>query len=358
LIKINNPYECICLIRFGPESEVIHTLPVASSIKRNLPYSRVIWITDETGIELINRHTDIDCLFTWARNEWIRDFPYPHRTIPVIWEISRTMFCLKHERIDAILDLEGSVISALLGRWTGCPLRIGLDSNSPQNKWIRGLYTHLIDIPQGTFHDIERNLFILKGIGIKEECRSYKIQIPEELKKEADGFLNEKKPSPDRPVLGIYPGANYKNRCWEPERFSQLIDIITEELSINCLLLWFPGELDLIKRIEKNMKSVPFRAYTARGKSMLALIKRCSLLITGDSALIQMSNSIKVPVLGLFGPTSPQKRGPVGSDDEVIQGTLPCVPCEKLYCNNPLCMNSIQVEQVVDIAKKLLERKV
>lgn len=355
--KINNPYECICLIRFGPESEIIHTLPVASSIKRHLPYSRVIWVTDEAGIELINGHADIDSLIKWARNKWIRDFPYPHRTIPVIWEIIRTMFRLKHEKIDAILDLEGSVISSILSRWTGCPLRIGLDCAPSQNKWIRGLYTHLLDVPKGIFHDIDRNLFILQGIGIKEECRSSEINLPEGLEKEADSFFYEKKPFINQPVLGIYPGACYKNRCWEPERFSQLIDIITEKLNINCLLMWFPGELDLIKTIERNMKSLSFRAYPARGKSMLALIKRCSLVITGDSALIQMSNIVKVPVLGLFGPTSPLRRGPVGSNDEVVQGTLSCVPCNKLYCNNPLCMKTIKVDQVVDIAEKVLEKK-
>lgn len=346
------------MIRFGPESEIINALPVASSIKRHLPYTRVIWITDEIGIELINGHADIDSFFVWASNQWIDDFPYPHRTIPVIWEISRTMFRLKQEKIDVMLDLEKSVISALLGRWTNCPLRIGLDYGFQQNRWIKSLYTHLLDIPNGTFHNIERNLLILQGIGINEECRSFEIQIPEKLQKESDRFFHEKKPYPDRPVLGIYPGANYKNRCWKSEKFSQLIDIITEKLSTNCLLLWFPGELDLIKSIERNMKSVPFRAYPARGKSMLALIKKCNLLITGDSALIQMSNIVKVPVLSLFGPTSPQKRGPIGLYDEIIQGTLPCVPCERPYCNNPLCMNTIQVEQVFGIVEKLLERKV
>lgn len=356
MIKINNPYAFICLIKFGPEAEVINALPVASSIKKHLPYSRVIWITDESGAELLEGHADIDHLFNWARNKWIRDLPYPHRTIPVIWEISHTMFCLKQERIDMILDLEGSCVSAILSRWTGCPIRILLGCNSPQNKWIRGLYTRILDIPKEICHNIERNLSILEGIGIKERCGFLEIEIPEGLEKVADNFFHEKKPFIDRPVFGIYPGANYRNRCWEPEKFSELIDIITEKLNINCLLLWFPGELDLIKRIEKKMKSLPFRAYPARGKSMLALIKRCNLVITGDSALIQMSNIVKVPVLGLFGPTSPQRRGPVGLNDVVVQGTLPCLPCDKLYCNNPICMNTIKVDKVADIAAEVLEK--
>lgn len=358
MIKINEPYEIICLIKFGPEAEIINALPVASSIKRYLPYSRVIWITDETGIDLLDGHSDIDCFFNWAKNKWIRDFPYPHRTIPVIWEIGLIMFRLRHQRINIILDLEGSSVTALLSKWTGCPIRIGVDSNSPQNKLMRGLYTHILDIPKGILHNIDRNLSVLELFGIKERCRSLEIDIPERLEKEADSFFQEKKPFIDRPMLGIYAGANYRNRCWEPEKFSQLIDIITERLNINCLLLWFPGELDVIKRIEKNMKSSPFRAYPARGKSMLALIKRCNLVITGDSALIQMSNIVKTPVLGLFGPTSPKKRGPVGSYDVVVQGTLPCVPCDKLYCSKPICMNTIKVDQVADIATKVLERKV
>ena len=120
------------------------------------------------------------CLVAWKRNEWIRHFPYPHRTISVIWEIAHTMFHLRQDRINVILDLEGSVISAIIGKWTGCTLRIGLDCKCIQNKWVKGLYTHLLAIPQERFHAVERNLFILQGIGIKEERITAQIQVSEE----------------------------------------------------------------------------------------------------------------------------------------------------------------------------------
>jgi ADP-heptose:LPS heptosyltransferase len=232
-----------------------------------------------------------------------------------------------------------------------------LDYKNVQSKWIRGLYTYLLTISQERLHAFERNLLILEGIGIKEGRRFIDIRIPEEIQREADLFFEEKIPYPDHPLLGIYAGANYKSRCWRPEKFAQLIDKLNEDLDLNCLLLWLPGELDLIKSIEREMQTVPIRAYAARGKSLLALIKRCNLLISADSALIQMANIAKVPVLGLFGPSSPQKTGPIGPDDKVIQGSLSCVPCEKLYCSNPLCMQTIQVDKVVYIVEKMLSKK-
>jgi len=55
----------------------------------------------------------------------MRDFPYPLRTMPVVWEILMTILRLKREGIDVVLDLEGSALSALIGALSGCQRRMG-----------------------------------------------------------------------------------------------------------------------------------------------------------------------------------------------------------------------------------------
>jgi len=360
LILLNNlkkAHKCICIIRFGPMSEIFHALPVASAIKRDFPHERVIWVTDQAGSQLIDKNGDIDHIIAWKRNEWIRDFPYPHRTISVIWEIMGAIFELKMEKIHIILDLEGSPISRFLAQRTGCQTRFGFEHEAHHNDRFKRVYTHLIPMARKALHDYERNLLILKEIGINGHRMLPVIEIPEEDQKRADAFFEKKIPNQGKAVIGIYPGADYENRRWSLERFAEVADLLTERLGINCLLLWFPGELNLIKSIEKNMITMPIRAYSASGKSMLALIKNCSLLLAADSALIQMANIVKTPVLGLFGPTSPKRRGPIGPHDRVIQRLMTCVPCERLFCCNNQCMKAIEVKDIIkDAEEMLLER--
>ncbi|MGA1791886.1 MAG: glycosyltransferase family 9 protein [bacterium] len=338
-------------------SEIFHALPVASAIKRDFPHKRIIWVTDQVGSQLIDGNGDIDHIIAWKRNEWIRDFPYPHRTISVIWKIMGAIFELKRENIDIILDLEGSPISRFLAKRTGCQTRFGFAPEAHQNDRFKRVYTHLIPMARKAPHDYERNLLILKEIGINGHRMLPVIEIPEEDQKRANDFFEKKMPNAGKAVIGIYPGADYENRCWPLERFAEVADLLTERLGVNCLLLWFPGELNLIKSVEKNMITMPIRAYSASGKSMLALLKNCSLLLAADSALIQMANIVKTPVLALFGPTSPKRRGPIGPHDRVFQRSMTCVPCERLFCCNNQCMKAIEVKDIIkDAEEMLLER--
>lgn len=348
-------HPCICMIGFGPETEIIHALPVASAIRRAVSPARLIWVTDEVGLELLEGHEDIDALLVWKRREWIRDFPYPHRTIPVVWEMIMTLLRLRREGIDMVLDLEGNSLSALIGTWSGCPRRIGLQR---EGRWMRRWYSHTVAQPQGNVHDVERNLSLLREMGIEGETTLPILSIPQDVQREADSFFAQKLPLPDRPVIGIYAGANYANRRWGIDGYARVADAVTERLEMNCLILWFPGELDLVTSMERRMQSAPLRAYPARGKSMLALIRGCSLVVAGDSAIIQMAGLMHIPVLGLYGPTSPQARGPRGTCDRVIQGTPSCVPCGRMYCTLPACMDTIQVEDVVHAAEEMLGKYV
>jgi len=357
LILLNNLKEankCLCIIRFGPMSEIFHALPVACAIKRDSPDKRIVWVTDQAGSLLIGGHGNIDHIIIWKKNEWIRDFPYPHRTITVVYEMVSTIFELKREGIDIMLDLEGSSTSRFIARSSGCQTRIAFECKGYQKYRFKSGYTHLIPMPRNSLHDYERNLLILKEIGINGHRTLPLIEIPEEDQKRAEAFFEKEIPNQDKAVLGIYPGADYENRCWPLERFAEVADSLTQRLGINCLLLWLPGELNLIKSIEKNMITLPIRAYSASGKSMLALLKNCSLLLSADSALIQMANIVNTPVLSLFGPTSPERRGPIGPHDRIIQRLLPCVPCERLFCCENLCMKAIEVKDIIKDAEEML----
>jgi ADP-heptose:LPS heptosyltransferase len=66
---------------------------------------------------------------------------------------------------------------------------------------------------------------------------------------------------------------------------------------------------------------------------------------------------VRTPVISLWGATRPQRTGPYGYGDLVIQGRAPCVPCNRRRCNiGRLCMQSITTAEISDRIAVALRR--
>jgi heptosyltransferase-2 len=96
----------------------------------------------------------------------------------------------------------------------------------------------------------------------------------------------------------------------------------------------------------------------------LAVLKRCRLVVSNDSAVMHLAAASNVPVVGLFGPTNAQRLHPWAPRQVVVKQNLACMPCF-FYSSRPLrcganlnyaCMREISVESVFAAVEGLLDR--
>ena len=59
-----------------------------------------------------------------------------------------------------------------------------------------------------------------------------------------------------------------------------------------------------------------------------------------------MMGAFGASLVALFGPADPKRTGPYRG--HVVRKSLPCVPCNRRSCSNPLCMDSILPEDVIE----------
>ena len=92
-----------------------------------------------------------------------------------------------------------------------------------------------------------------------------------------------------------------------------------------------------------------------------ALLKKCDLLVTNDSAPMHFAVGVDTPVVAIFGATAP-KYGfyPYDKDDIVVERELPCRPCAihggtKCPIGTFECMLDISAEEVYSAAKSRIE---
>jgi ADP-heptose:LPS heptosyltransferase len=151
-------------------------------------------------------------------------------------------------------------------------------------------------------------------------------------------------------VIGLNPGATQERKRWPEERFAVLGDQLAAEWGCRVAIFGGPGDEDLADRILRSMESPAINlAGRLRLGETAAALRRCEIVISNDTGPLHMASALGVPVVGLFGPTSPNQFGPRGARHAVLRAPTRCPHCPHS------CMHTIAVEDCFAAASHLLQ---
>jgi ADP-heptose:LPS heptosyltransferase len=86
---------------------------------------------------------------------------------------------------------------------------------------------------------------------------------------------------------------------------------------------------------------------------LAALIKRCRVYVSADSAPLHIAAGMQVPIIAFFGPTDARRHMPPSEKSVVLHKPMKCSPCYSGVCKikTHACMTQILPEEV---ARKVL----
>jgi lipopolysaccharide heptosyltransferase II len=159
------------------------------------------------------------------------------------------------------------------------------------------------------------------------------------------------------PFLCLAPGANWDLRRWPPDRFGELAARARHALGLAAVVTGTREESELVDEV-----------VAASGGSALELAGRLSVrelaavaaearaVVANDSGPLHIAAAVGTPVVGLFGPNTPEVYGPRGVPSRVVWPHPPCSPCRQRRCARPddPCMTSITVEEVFEAVRSLV----
>lgn len=203
-----------------------------------------------------------------------------------------------------------------------------------------------------------------------EICRYLGLELPanpkpalylsEQVRAHGADLLSQYEISSQDIVIGLNPGASFgSSKCWSPEYFARLAELLQDQFRCRLLLLVGPGEESIAERIVASSRANIIN--TAPDRVDLALLKplvqRCNLLITNDTGPRHYGVAFDVPTVVLMGPTNPIYTATNLELTRILRRDLPCVPCHKKTCplGHHACMQEIKPEQVLDAARRLIE---
>lgn len=182
----------------------------------------------------------------------------------------------------------------------------------------------------------------------------------------------------DEPILVLAPGAAYgPAKRWPEEHFATLARHFSER-GWQVWVLGSHAEELLARRLGEGITGERTRGRghgggdtgegaTGRGGvqnlagktdvgDAIDLLACAQLAVCNDSGLAHFAAALDVPLVCLYGPSSPQHTPPLGKRVQVAELQLDCRPCGQREC--PLghhdCMRKLMPEAVIDMAEALL----
>lgn len=130
-------------------------------------------------------------------------------------------------------------------------------------------------------------------------------------------------------MTAFAPGARHAAKMWPLEHGRALVKLLGET-GRKVLLLGSAEERGRCEEIAAGATGVVNAAGACEVAELPELLAGAAALVTNDSAFAHLAPLVGVPVVDLFGPTSPRFGfAPRGACDRVLYLGMPCSPCSK-----------------------------
>jgi lipopolysaccharide heptosyltransferase I len=294
----------LLILRLSALGDVIHTLPAVAELRKALPDRKLVWAVEAPYRELVEIAGGVDRVIPLATKKW-RRAPFAGRTHSSLRTLA---FDLRGavRRGDAV-DFQGLVKSAMLGWWSGARLRFGFDAGSIREKAALVFLNRRIAVPP--LHVVDMNRALARAVASALGGSRTESIEPDLGAFPADPSGALEPLTRDRPIV-LLPGAGRPEKQWNIDRFRTLAAFIERDLQRRVVLGWGPGEQGLAEEIAHGGDGVMAPATTLR--ELAYLLSRARLVVAGDTGPLHLAAALGTDVIGLFGPTSPQRNGPYG----------------------------------------------
>jgi ADP-heptose:LPS heptosyltransferase len=323
--------------------------PAIRWLAQRYPDARLDVLTGPYGKTVLEENPEINDLIVYNKNGSALG------KLKVILQLWR--------RYDLAILLESSSRYVFLSWFIRAKCRIGIS-----RKVNRLLHSHY-EWNHG-IHTVRNNLGVLAPLLEDGEVPStdMALSLADKDTASAARFLEAQGIRPTDRVVFIQPacGPNELLRPWPAEHVAALVDLTVDKLGARVILNAGPREWESLDRVARlAVNEIVVNDTDIR--TTAALIAASGAVVTPDTGTLHMAAALGVPVVALFGPSSPENYGPMGSGGHaVLQQPFECSPCvfapasparaKCLAQRKADCMQAIAVEDVFDRLASLVQK--
>ena len=222
---------------------------------------------------------------------------------------------------------------------------------SPARAWF---YTETAVVPESA-HVIQKNMSVLPLLGVNDPTVRFPFRVsPSAVVRTV---VERARAAGGSGFMLLNPGAAWPNKRWAPSRFAELARRVRERFALPSFVLWGRGESPLAESIVLESQGAALLAPETSLRDLLALSKEATLMVSGDTGPLHLAASMGTPLVGLYGPTWPERNGPWDPADEVVSRARSCVCHHKRQCQTAvMCLDDVGVDEVFRAVERRLAK--
>ena len=305
--------------------DVLHALPAITALRRAHPGWKIDWAIDPRWLPLLSAEDQdaapdaprtptrpiVDQIHLVPTKAWGKK-PFNKQTWAEIREMRSAMHAAKY---DGVLDLQGSIRSAVVSRLAGSHRIIG--EAAPREAPARWLFTEHVETIGA--HVIEQDAELASAI-YGDLLTPITPVLPIDLLAEEwcdrlPGLLTAT--ISGKPIILIHPGGGWGAKRWPAARFGAVAEDFANRGAL-VLINAGPGEDELAAQVLAAADG-PCSVVRCSLEQLIALTRRATMVIGGDTGPLHLACALGKPVVGIYGPTDPKRNGPYGSRFRVLR---------------------------------------
>lgn len=334
--------------------DVVLTTSAIALLRQAYPAAKITMLVKPVVCEAVENNLLIDEVIVFR-------YKAKENSLGKMWGMVKD---LKRRHFDLSVSFDRKLRPALLCWLAGIPTRVGpskvFDDKPSKVTW---LYTDVIPIT----HDLETTLqaetyqAIVRGFtGQTGHAEPVFARITPENERNAQELL-QRLPQAEKKIALCVKGT-FPLKTWPKEYFAEVVKHLADHYDASFFIVGAPNDRAYADEVIQSMAPavLNFCGETSL-TDLAALIGSADLLVTVDTGATHIAATTGVPMVTMYGCTSPDRWHPISKQACVLTTDEPCCPCSVRAedCPSspqPKCLWGITADRVMKECNELLNR--
>jgi ADP-heptose:LPS heptosyltransferase len=350
--------EHVLVMQSGDTSSIVMLSPALRALREALPHAELTLLTSVAGGQLAPLLPWVDTVMidqTVSQNSSGNGSINPREDIALVERLRRHNFSMA---LIFTSTSQSPLRAAYACYLAGIPYRVGFAKGMSGST-----FSHFLLPPPDDAHQVDRNLQLLRAIGIFGSDPRTELNIPENVENRAHELLGSAGLKLHIPYIVLAPGSIGATNQYAPNHFAAVAHILAAQTDQQLVIV---GSSDEAKTMQPVLQIVNENLYgnlyslveKTTLPELAAIIRQASLTITNNSVSMHFADVFGRPMVILHSESEMSTQWmPRNGSARLLSRPAICSHCNQEECTNRINCLDVRPEEVAIAALEMLSKQ-